>query len=337
MTDFEYQRMRERASSKDIVSVAERLGMTLHRYGCHYKALCPFHDDHHPSLIISPKRNTFKCFSCGEGGDAIQLVEKTTGKGFLEACEWILGEAILPRQHVADSSETAKDTDYGPDINVLHNLVSAREYSRCLAPWAIDFFRQRRLDLNLADRYAIVSIDRRMATHSHRISRPDGSSYLPSFPAPSLLFPYRDKNDLFVNLQARLCNPRPGQQRFHFPIGSRTSLWNPYDIVQLPDGSDFWICEGVSDALALLTSGRTPLALSSATGLDTETRTFIAQQAQRLHPHIYSDNDNAGQALYNKLLCICPTIRRHPLPDGIKDFGQAWAQGMIQSLNTTFK
>lgn len=36
-----------------------------------YVALCPFHDDHHPSLQIHPQKGIFKCFSCGTGGDLI--------------------------------------------------------------------------------------------------------------------------------------------------------------------------------------------------------------------------------------------------------------------------
>ena len=53
-----------------IEKVAKDLGIGV---GCH-KALCPFHDDRHPSLRF--KGNRFKCFSCGESGDVIDLVMK---------------------------------------------------------------------------------------------------------------------------------------------------------------------------------------------------------------------------------------------------------------------
>lgn len=94
----------------------------------------------------------------------------------------------------------------------------------------------------------------------------------------------------------------------------------------MPDGADLWLCEGVTDAMALMTSGRPTLAIASATSLTREASDFIAAQATRLHLHIYPDNDPPGEALYQKLLALCPNIRRHTLPDGIKDFGQAWAQ-----------
>ena len=53
-----------------IEDVAKRLGIEVGRN----KALCPFHDDRHPSLHFDVRRNRFKCFSCGESGDVIDLV-----------------------------------------------------------------------------------------------------------------------------------------------------------------------------------------------------------------------------------------------------------------------
>lgn len=40
----------------------------LHKTGNTYKMLCPFHDDHHPPLMIHAGRQFFKCHACGEGG-----------------------------------------------------------------------------------------------------------------------------------------------------------------------------------------------------------------------------------------------------------------------------
>lgn len=331
MTEYEYRDLRQRALAKDIVAVAQRLGLQLKRAGANYRTLCPFHDDHHPSLFISPRRNSYKCFSCGQGGNVISLVMKLADKDFLGACQWLLGGAAMPtRQPSAHNATTqAPGADNKPDLRLLQNLVAQRDYVNCLHSWAREFLEQRHIDLGLVERYGIVSTEHWVATHSHKLSRPDGSSYQPCLPAPSLLLPYCNTEGGLINLQARVHAPKEGQRRFVFPIGSHTSLWNPHDIVRLPDKADFWLCEGVTDALALLSSGRTPLALSSATGLDVATRSFIAQQASRLRAHIYSDNDPAGEKLYQQLMQLCPALMRHPLPTGCKDFGQAWAAGMI--------
>ncbi|HWX09768.1 MAG TPA: CHC2 zinc finger domain-containing protein, partial [Gaiellaceae bacterium] len=48
----------------------------LRKAGGTYKGLCPFHQERTPSFTVTPARGTFKCFGCGEGGDAISFVER---------------------------------------------------------------------------------------------------------------------------------------------------------------------------------------------------------------------------------------------------------------------
>src|SRR5256885_302555 len=59
----------------------------LRKAGGTYKGLCPFDQDRAPSFTVSPARGTFKCFGCGEGGDAITFVEKTENVDFVGAIE----------------------------------------------------------------------------------------------------------------------------------------------------------------------------------------------------------------------------------------------------------
>jgi len=66
--------------SVDIIDAAGRYGIEVNR---HKKALCPFHDDHHPSLSF--KGQTFKCFGCGAGGDVIELVGRLCNMTPMEA------------------------------------------------------------------------------------------------------------------------------------------------------------------------------------------------------------------------------------------------------------
>jgi putative DNA primase/helicase len=50
--------------------------------GKEYRVLCPFHDDHNPSLYINPTSGEWFCHACQVGGDAFTLVEKKTGLNF---------------------------------------------------------------------------------------------------------------------------------------------------------------------------------------------------------------------------------------------------------------
>ncbi len=72
----------------DIVTLVE--GYTrLRKSGSRLVGLCPFHQEKTPSFGVSPDRGTFKCFGCGEGGDAIAFVENQENLDFVGAIEWL--------------------------------------------------------------------------------------------------------------------------------------------------------------------------------------------------------------------------------------------------------
>ncbi|HEV7132997.1 MAG TPA: DNA primase [Gaiellaceae bacterium] len=59
----------------------------LRKAGGTYKGLCPFHQERTPSFTVTPARGTYKCFGCGEGGDAISFVERMEQVDFVGAIE----------------------------------------------------------------------------------------------------------------------------------------------------------------------------------------------------------------------------------------------------------
>ena len=80
------------SSVEAVKSAAEILPLVedyvrLRKAGGTYKGLCPFHQEKTPSFTVSPARGTFKCFGCGEGGDAIAFVEKLEQVDFVGAIE----------------------------------------------------------------------------------------------------------------------------------------------------------------------------------------------------------------------------------------------------------
>lgn len=81
MTDVE--RVREAA---DIVRVVGE-HVSLKAKGREYVGLCPFHDDHNPSMAVVPTKQIFKCFVCGAGGDVFSFIQKYHRMDFREALE----------------------------------------------------------------------------------------------------------------------------------------------------------------------------------------------------------------------------------------------------------
>lgn len=77
---------------KEVASVVDVISdfYELRKSGVNYTCLCPFHDDKTiGNFVISPSRNYFKCFACGEGGNAVDFLMKHEGLSYADAIRWL--------------------------------------------------------------------------------------------------------------------------------------------------------------------------------------------------------------------------------------------------------
>ena len=82
--DDDIAEVREKARIDEVVSSY----VTLRKAGGgSLKGLCPFHDEKSPSFHVTPARQFWHCFGCGEGGDVIGFLMKIDGVTFVEAVE----------------------------------------------------------------------------------------------------------------------------------------------------------------------------------------------------------------------------------------------------------
>jgi DNA primase len=105
-----------RAAIKQAVDIVVLIGeyLPLHRAGSTYKALCPFHDDHNPSLNVYPERQSFKCWACGAGGDVFDFVKDYERVDFPEALRM-----LAERAGVVLDKPTTRPTSEGPSKTEL--------------------------------------------------------------------------------------------------------------------------------------------------------------------------------------------------------------------------
>ncbi len=89
----------------DIVSLLADYGLPAHRTGSKLKTLCPFHDDHHPSLELNPERQSYKCWSCGAGGDVFTFVQEYDRVDFPEALRMLADRAGITLEIAAVGPE----------------------------------------------------------------------------------------------------------------------------------------------------------------------------------------------------------------------------------------
>ncbi|RMD66044.1 MAG: DNA primase [Planctomycetota bacterium] len=121
----------------DIVDLV-RDSVQLKPKGREWVGLCPFHDDHNPSLHVVPAKGIFHCFVCSTGGNALDWVMRTHNLSFREALE-----ALAERAGI----ELTRRPSAGP-----HPRSSDREHLRRACRFACDFFQQALHDTPAAQR-----------------------------------------------------------------------------------------------------------------------------------------------------------------------------------------
>lgn len=93
-------------SIKDTLSIVDVVSdyISLQRRGRVYVGLCPFHDDHRPSLDVDPERARYRCWACGAVGDIFSWVMAMEKLTFPEALERLAERAGIPLSRARRSS-----------------------------------------------------------------------------------------------------------------------------------------------------------------------------------------------------------------------------------------
>lgn len=103
MEKYEIQKLRELPIEK----IAKEMGMKVE----HHKALCPFHDDHHASLMFSKTKNSCRCYVCMRSSiGTIDLAMRYLGKDFPSACRWLAEEHQI---QLEEDSSSEKSSSFG--------------------------------------------------------------------------------------------------------------------------------------------------------------------------------------------------------------------------------
>jgi len=99
--------VRERSPIADVVGEYLQLRPAG---GGHLKGLCPFHDERTPSFNVTPGKELYHCFSCGEGGDVIKFVMKMETLQFGEAIERLAARAGVELRYEAGGYVPGQET-----------------------------------------------------------------------------------------------------------------------------------------------------------------------------------------------------------------------------------
>ncbi len=111
-------------NSADIVDVIGHY-IPLVKKGKGYSALCPFHDDHDPSLSISQDKQIYKCFVCGNGGNVFSFVSNFKKISFPEAVAEV---ASIIGKPIEIDTAPKKVSRFQPYYDLLSAMISYCNY-----------------------------------------------------------------------------------------------------------------------------------------------------------------------------------------------------------------
>ena len=100
----------------DIVDVVSKQ-VVLKKTGSNYWGLCPFHGEKTPSFSVNPQLGIYKCFGCGEGGDALSFIMKTQNYEFMDLIRELAEEFGLELPKSFKKTTGAKD--------IKENMINA--------------------------------------------------------------------------------------------------------------------------------------------------------------------------------------------------------------------
>jgi DNA primase len=133
---------------KDRLDIAEVIGsyIPLKKSGTNFKAVCPFHNEHTPSLMVSPQKQIWHCFGCGEGGDIFGFVMRYENLEFREALK------ILAQKAGVELPQYQRSASLVPDVSGelirINNFAAKYYHQTLLSPQgktALDYLHERGL------------------------------------------------------------------------------------------------------------------------------------------------------------------------------------------------
>lgn len=143
----------------------------LHKKGRNFVCLCPFHNDTHPSLLVSPDKGIAYCFACQKGGDIFSFYQQIEGCDFKQALVDLAERAGVVLEKQATAIGPKKDEKDRARECLQEALSFYREQFKT-AKIALDYAAKRQLTQQLLDDFEIgYSPDSFSLTYEHLLKK----------------------------------------------------------------------------------------------------------------------------------------------------------------------
>lgn len=312
-------------SRTDLVALVQESVALIPARG-EFKGLCPFHDDHNPSMMVYPDRQTFRCWSCNTGGDCFTWVQEFDKVGFRDALETLAKRAGLEMPTFAGRRTQESAVAKADVLDVL--AWAENEFHRCLldsqmAAQARDYLKERGFTAETIAKFKIgfAPHDGQWLLHrahgkftpqqleAAKLAKPsdDGNGYYSFFRQNRVMIPIRNDKGRCVSFGGRLL---PGFQTesgkyvngLDSDVYSKSNLLFGFDAAReaIRKSETAIIVEGYTDVLIPHQFGITNVVGVCGTALTQAHVDRLKRFAKRIV--LMFDGDEAGQNAAKKAL-----------------------------------
>ena len=143
-------------SKVNIVDVISEY-LPVEQKGKNYFAICPFHDDHNPSMSISPEKQIYTCFVCGASGNVFNFVANYEKVSFVSAVKKVAQKAGINLNINVKDDYKPKDTKYDKYYKMfdITNKYYQNNITSVYGKKAIEYLHNRKIDDDIINEFEI--------------------------------------------------------------------------------------------------------------------------------------------------------------------------------------
>ncbi len=143
-------------SKVNIVDVISEY-LPVEQKGKNYFAICPFHDDHNPSMSISPEKQIYTCFVCGASGNVFNFVANYEKVSFVSAVKKVAQKAGINLNINVKDDYKPKDTKYDKYYKMfdITNKYYQNNIKSVYGKKAIEYLHNRKIDDDIINEFEI--------------------------------------------------------------------------------------------------------------------------------------------------------------------------------------
>ena len=284
----------------------------LTKKGKNYFGICPFHDDHNPSMSVSPEKQMYKCFVCGAAGNVFNFVKDYKNINFYEAVKEVANKVGISIDiGTYKPKEDIKFKDQY-DIYDLSNKFYQNNLNTNLGKIARNYLTSRDINEDIIKRFQIgLSFNDNKLTslleskgYSKELLVKSGIAVINESGKVSdiyrnrIMFPLWDTNGKVIGFSGRIYEGSDTSKYINTmetDIFKKGSLLYNYEYARksILDKDEIIICEGFMDVIRLYTIGVTNAVATMGTAITKEQLNLIRKLTNNVI--LMFDGDKAGE------------------------------------------